>query len=265
MDGTAAHRLSHEEREEQMQLLRAHVQAARAGTSKPRGARAGFGLPGAGRPASGLALRDENGKRQLVTELKHWHKSIVDYFIANPRAKQRDVAKAFEVTEAWLSTLMNTDAFKRYAAERMDAHREKIGDQVAVLASEVATKALGGLSDRLDRPETVSAGEMTGAAKMALGALGIGAGANGAIGGMSVNMTFLGVSSDVLANARAKQAEIARANAERYEHSTKAISHVLDYSPDALGTPGGHRDGGEVEEIEDAEIAEDFDAPSSRI
>lgn len=227
------------EEDEQMALLRAHMRGRRGA--------------GAGRPASGLAQRDAAGKRQLVTELKPWHEAVVDYFIANPSAKQVDVAKHFGVTQAWLSTLVNTDAFRGYAAERLAKHQEKISQQVAVLASEVATKALGVVNDKLDMPDAVSIGEAAGAAKLALAALGIGAvgGGKGVVNN-NTNLTVIAAHPEALAAAREKARQLSASIP--VTHSMAGHYHVLDTSP-ALSAP--REDSPDVEDAQEVLGGED--------
>jgi hypothetical protein len=48
------------------------------------------------------------------------HDVILAFILANPRTKRGQVALIFGVTEAWLSTVINSDIFQARLAERQD-------------------------------------------------------------------------------------------------------------------------------------------------
>ena len=48
------------------------------------------------------------------------HEAILAFILANPRVKRRDVAREFGVSEAWLSTIVHSDAFQAKLRERTD-------------------------------------------------------------------------------------------------------------------------------------------------
>lgn len=48
------------------------------------------------------------------------HEAILEYLIANPTASMGEVAAAFEVSQPWLSVIVNSDAFLALREERKD-------------------------------------------------------------------------------------------------------------------------------------------------
>lgn len=46
-----------------------------------------------------------------IQKLGHRHEAILDYMIANPAVPKWKVAEEFGISQAWLSTIINSDAF----------------------------------------------------------------------------------------------------------------------------------------------------------
>lgn len=46
------------------------------------------------------------------------HEAIMEYMLINPAAPLREVAQHFDVTQAWLSTIIHSDAFQAKLAEK---------------------------------------------------------------------------------------------------------------------------------------------------
>jgi hypothetical protein len=57
---------------------------------------------------------------QQLKRLTPRHDAILAFVMANPRIKRGEVASYFGVTEAWLSTIINSDIFQARLAERTD-------------------------------------------------------------------------------------------------------------------------------------------------
>ena len=55
-----------------------------------------------------------------IEKVSHKHEMILQFMIANPTMLLRDVAQRFSVTQAWLSTVIHSDAFKDKLSERQD-------------------------------------------------------------------------------------------------------------------------------------------------
>lgn len=52
------------------------------------------------------------------------HEQIINWFIANPHRSNGDCAAFFGVTQAWLSTIKRSDAYKARMAQRLDEMAE---------------------------------------------------------------------------------------------------------------------------------------------
>ena len=68
-----------------------------------------------------MAVLNERG--ELVNTLKkvHYsHDAMVDLIIAQPSISQNQIAQHFDKTPAWISIIVNSDAFKNRLAERKD-------------------------------------------------------------------------------------------------------------------------------------------------
>jgi len=48
------------------------------------------------------------------------HEAIMDYLMANPTVRLMDVAKAFKVTQGWLSQIIHSDAFQQKLSEKQN-------------------------------------------------------------------------------------------------------------------------------------------------
>jgi len=46
-----------------------------------------------------------------IARLSPRHEAIITFLIANPQMKRGDIARHFEVTQSWLSVIINSDAF----------------------------------------------------------------------------------------------------------------------------------------------------------
>jgi len=79
------------------------------------------------------------------------HEALADALLANPSARQRDIAKQLGVTEAWLSTVKNSDAFKAYYEKRRKEFNEKLHEatvaKLYATAIEAAQRVLEAVGD----------------------------------------------------------------------------------------------------------------------
>lgn len=186
--------------------------------------------------------RDEHGRYQLSDGLQPWHERVVDWMLANPQAKIKDVAEAFNVTPQWMGQLLKTDAFRVYYNERMETHRQEVHQQVVHKLQAVTTAALDGMQEKLQE-EDVSFNQLRESAE--LGLKGLGYTGHGA-GGVNINLNGNGtqdqvvsvrVSSSALERAReAWKKKIAEtdgeeedeARHERHRYVTSSLEATLD-------------------------------------
>lgn len=56
-----------------------------------------------------------------IKRINHTHEAIINWLIANPDRYLQDAAAFFNVTQAWLSVVVNSDAFQEKLRQRQDA------------------------------------------------------------------------------------------------------------------------------------------------
>lgn len=71
----------------------------------------------------------EASKDALKRGLTPTHELMMDWILENPGGTLKQMGAYFDYSPSWLSTVMHTDAFKAYAAERMkDVHATVTAD-----------------------------------------------------------------------------------------------------------------------------------------
>lgn len=85
-----------------------------------------------------------------IARVKYTHDALIDMVIANPAASQGELARMFGYTQAWVSRVMNSDAF----LARLAARKEDIIDPQLVLSIDeklraIASKSLDVVLDKL--------------------------------------------------------------------------------------------------------------------
>jgi hypothetical protein len=65
-------------------------------------------------------LIDQAPHGPSIAKLRYSHKAMVDMLIAEPWIKQGELARRFGMTQSWISTIINSDAFQVQLAERAD-------------------------------------------------------------------------------------------------------------------------------------------------
>lgn len=77
-----------------------------------------------------------------IARVKYTHDAMIDQLIANPGISQGQLATSFGYTQAWVSRVLNSDAFQARLAERKD----ELVDPVITMTLEEKFKALADLS-----------------------------------------------------------------------------------------------------------------------
>jgi hypothetical protein len=90
----------------------------------------------AGTAAAGYKENEQFGAR--IEKIRYSHDAMIDYIIANPRARQNDIALAFGYTVPWVSRVIGSDAFQSRLAER----RKELVDPVIVQSVEERLRGL---------------------------------------------------------------------------------------------------------------------------
>jgi hypothetical protein len=147
----------------------------------------------------------EMAKLQIAT-VNHHHRFIVDWELEHPGGKMKELAAILGCTEAHLSVVRNSDAFKDYRDRRRQAHDEKISKSVIEGVEELANTSVEVLNERIQKErEDLGLGIIKETADMALKALGYGGNRNGPLVG---NLNIInGVPTEDLERARAKMRE----------------------------------------------------------
>lgn len=112
--------------------------------------------------------------RPEIQKVRYTHEAMIELIIANPAVSQGELARHFGYSDAWVSTVVNSDAFKAKLAlvkeelinpeirmqinekfralanrsvqvlmEKLSKPVDQISDQIALRAAELGAKALG--------------------------------------------------------------------------------------------------------------------------
>jgi hypothetical protein len=90
---------------------------------------------------------------RAVAKLRYSHEAMIDLIVANPWVSQGELAATFGYTQAWVSLVMSSDAFK----ERLSARKAELVDPtIAATLNErwaaVEKRSLEVLAEKLSQP-----------------------------------------------------------------------------------------------------------------
>lgn len=85
-----------------------------------------------------------------IQKVSGWHERLADWLILNPTRSQAEAAKEFGVTQSWLSTVINSDAFRDHFHRKSQAHSESLLATVREKTLGVAGRAIDMLGEKLD-------------------------------------------------------------------------------------------------------------------
>jgi len=88
-----------------------------------------------------------------IARVSYTHEAIADWLLANPDKKLKECADQFGYTQAWLSTVIHSDAFQVYFSQRRAALNQIIHHGISAKLQDTTQKALDILNTRLDEPE----------------------------------------------------------------------------------------------------------------
>lgn len=132
------------------------------------------------------------------------HEAILEFLMANPTAKLGDVAVRFQVSQAWLSVIMHSDAFRAKLAERQD---ESFGAVVLPLREKlmgVAHQAVDKLGEAIENASAATEKQfIADTADKLLKNLGYSP-KSGPIVQQNVQQNYYSVDKETLADAREK-------------------------------------------------------------
>lgn len=89
-----------------------------------------------------------------IQTVSHRHEAIIDWLLANPEVKNLDrLCEEMNYTRAWLSVVMNSDAFRERYAQRRAEYNDRLGGAIAQQRLEVTQKALAKLDEILNEDD----------------------------------------------------------------------------------------------------------------
>ena len=142
-----------------------------------------------------------------LKKVNWWHKSLVDWELANPHAKLNDCAEAFRMSASYLSIVRNSDVYIEYANERRAEHNALVSESVIEKVEKVAGLSLDVLNERIEKErDEIGLGMVKDTADLALKALGFGSRNNGG-GGGGVQI-IMGASPEAIERARTRMKTI---------------------------------------------------------
>ena len=108
-----------------------------------------------------------------IKKLSWWHESIIDWMLANPEQTLGACALIFNVSQAWLSRIINSALFKERLAYRREHHSEHVSYSIADKLNSLAEVGLETLTERIMMErETIPLPELRAASELALNAMG---------------------------------------------------------------------------------------------
>jgi hypothetical protein len=111
---------------------------------------------------------------QAVIKLSHRHHAIMEFMIANPEAPNSEVAKFFQVTEPWLSSLIHSELFQLELRYKQDVVFSEVATSVKDRITNLAHTSLQRLQERIDLG-AVQTDTLVDISELALKSLGFGA------------------------------------------------------------------------------------------
>lgn len=93
-------------------------------------------------PAQSAPLQGTTSAAGAIARVKYSHDAMIDLIIADPRISQGQIAEAFGYTQAWVSRIMNSDAFLARMAQR----KADLVDPTIVASIEEKLRALASVS-----------------------------------------------------------------------------------------------------------------------
>ena len=86
-----------------------------------------------------------------IAKVNNWHRELAVWLIANPTATNAETAKHFKVTEPWLSTVKNSDAFREYFDRVHAEHAKVVLQPIQDKLMATADAALGHIQNKVTK------------------------------------------------------------------------------------------------------------------
>lgn len=95
---------------------------------------------------------------QLKNGIKPVHEAFADYMLINPGCRLREMAGHFGYTVAWISTVLNTDMFRAYMAERRSEINAAVAEDLPSklrAAAHLATERIMEVLEKTEDADTI--------------------------------------------------------------------------------------------------------------
>lgn len=101
-------------------------------------------------PRTSAPLAGTASAANAIARVRYTHDSMIDMIIANPALSQGDIAREYGFTEAWVSRVMNSEAFQaRLAARKADIVDPSLVLTIQEKLAALASKSLDKLINRV--------------------------------------------------------------------------------------------------------------------
>lgn len=87
-----------------------------------------------------------------IQKVNWWHERLADAMIANPHATLGEIAAALNRTQAWISTVKNSDVFIDYWRQRSAQHSAEVTGAIKAKGFAATELALDQILTKLDTP-----------------------------------------------------------------------------------------------------------------
>lgn len=149
----------------------------------------------------------------MIQRLSHRHEALANLLVLNPHLTLREISQRIGYTQAHLSRIINSDAFRRLLAERSERIAAEVCRSIPERLTDLATLAIDKMTEQLEKTENPDF--ILDAFDQALSKLGYSGKQPAAQPAVNVQQTFV-LSREELHTARA---EIISANSEEPENA----------------------------------------------
>jgi hypothetical protein len=88
-----------------------------------------------------------------IKTIRHQHSMIMNWLVLNPHRSQKECADHFGVTQAWLSTVINSDVFQAEFQQKLQNIHVRCAEGIPEKLRVVADIALDKLADKISMSE----------------------------------------------------------------------------------------------------------------
>ena len=86
-----------------------------------------------------------------INQLSHKHEGLLQYLLSNPLVGNEEVARIFDMTACWVSTVKNSDCFRMRIAELHDVQHQEVVVPIRTKLMGVADVAVEKLGEEVEK------------------------------------------------------------------------------------------------------------------